>query len=170
MSDPQPDELEQSRQETRAAFENRAQMYYYIFDELSAEVGRERAAEVMKRAIRRRGVEVGRKYAPAVAAGDLDEVGRMFCEGSPCQGQLFEPAVEERTAEGVVLSMHACPLVDAWRAMGLPPGEIDLLCEIAVAVDYGTFEGAGLELAFRDRLGAPGSERCVLELRKPFRS
>jgi hypothetical protein len=52
----------------------------------------------------------------------------------------------------------------------VPPEEIVLLCEISVAVDYGTFEGAGLELAFRDRLGVPGSEGCVLELRKASRS
>lgn len=157
--------LAQSRAETRAAFENRALMYHHLFAELAAELGRERAAELMKRAIHRRGLEIGRKYQAAGEAGDLDSVGRLFCEGSPCEGRLFEPGVEERTPDGIVLRMTACPLVSAWRSIGLAPEDVDTLCEIAAAVDEGTFESAGLALTFRDRLGRPGSERCLLELR-----
>jgi hypothetical protein len=152
------DELEESRAETRSAFENRALMYAYLYEELSDELGDERATELMRNAIHRRGVEVGRKYRPAAAAGHI------FCEGSPCAGTLFEPAVEELDDERTVLSMAACPLIDAWRAAGLRPEEIDRLCEIAAAVDEGTFEGAGLGLRFLDRIGRPGSERCLLEI------
>lgn len=161
------DALAKARQETRAAFENRALTYFYIFDELASEVGRERAVDIMKRAIRRRGVEVGAKYRPAAEVADLDEVGRIFCEGSACQGELFHPGVEELSEGRTVLRMTSCPLVDAWRGLGLSPEEIDTLCEISAAVDEGTFTGAGLELTFLDRLGKPGSERCLLELRAP---
>jgi len=161
--------LERARAETRAAFENRALMYLHLFEELSIEIGAQRAADVMKRAIRRRGVEVGQKYRPAAQRGDLAEVGRLFCEGSPCQGSLFEPSVEELGDARTVLSMTACPLLDAWRAAGASAEEADLLCEIAAAVDEGTFEGAGLDLTFLDRLGAPGSHRCLLELTVPPR-
>lgn len=164
---PDDDALEQSRKETRAAFENRALMYYYIFDELTAEVGRDRAVDVMKRAIRRRGVEVGKKYEAAVRSRDLGEVARLFCETSPCQGTLFEPGVEEAGEGRVVLRMEACPLVDAWRGLGLSPDEIDVLCDVSNAVDFGTFEGAGLDLRFLDRLGCEGSKRCLLELTLP---
>jgi predicted ArsR family transcriptional regulator len=163
------DELDQSRAETRAAFENRALLYAYVYEELSDELGEERATELMERAIHRRGIEVGRKYRPAAAARDLEEVGRIFCDGSPCEGALFEPAVEEVDDERTVLSMSACPLVDAWRGAGLLPEEIDHLCSIAAAVDEGTFESAGLELTFLDRLGRPGSERCLLEITLPDR-
>jgi hypothetical protein len=159
--------LEKSRRETRAAFENRALMYYYILDELTNEIGRDRAAEVMKRAIRRRGIEVGKKYAPAAKAGDLEEVARIFCEDSPCAGRLFEPGVEKTAEDRVVLRMTSCPLVDAWRNLGLAPDEIDLLCDVSNAVDFGTFEGAGLELRFLDRIGEEGHERCLLELKLP---
>lgn len=159
--------LERSRAETRAAFHNRALMYAAIFEELSAEMGEERATELMKRAIHRRGIEVGRKYRPAAEAGDLDEVGRIFCEGSPCGGTLFEPGVQERSEGAIVLRMTACPLLDAWREAGLDEARRDLLCEIAAAVDEGTFEGAGLELEFLDRLGVPGSSRCLLKLTLP---
>jgi len=159
--------LERSRRETRAAFENRALMYFYLYDELTGTLGAQRAAEVMKKAIHRRGLQVGAKYRPAAEAGDLDEVGRIFCEDSACAGELFRPGVEVRDEESVVLSMRACPLVDAWRRLRLSPDEIDTLCSIAAAVDEGTFEGAGLRLEFLDRIGKPGSERCLLELRLP---
>jgi hypothetical protein len=163
------DDLEQSRAETRAAFENRALMYAYIYEELSDELGPARATELMKRAIHRRGLEVGRKYRGAAQSGDMEAIGRMFCEGSPCAGELFAPGVEEEGDERIVLSMASCPLVDAWRGVGLDPDEIDALCDIAAAVDEGTFEGAGLDLVFLDRIGRPGSERCLLELRLPDR-
>jgi hypothetical protein len=159
-------ELERSRAETRSAFENRALVYAYLFDELEAELGTQRAADVMKRAIFRRGLDIGRRYRAAAEAGDLDEVGRLFVEGSPCDGALFEPAVEEPPAGGrTVLRMTACPLADAWREAGYEPKRVDLLCEIASAVDERTFEGAGLDLRFLDRQACVSGERCLLELR-----
>lgn len=161
------DELEQARAETRASFENRALMYAYLYEELTDELGEERATELMRRAIHRRGLEVSRAYRAAAASGDMEEVGRIFCEGSPCEGALFEPGVEEVGDESIVLRMTSCPLVDAWKAAGLDTDEIDRLCFISAAVDEGTFEGAGLELTFLDRMGCPGSERCLLELRLP---
>jgi hypothetical protein len=158
--------LDAAHDETRAAFENRALMYAAIFEELEAELGTDRASELMKRAIYRRGTEIGRAYRDSVAAGDLDEVGRIFVERSPAAGALFSPAVEEPAQDGrIVLRMTACPLADAWRAAGYAPERVDLLCDIAAAVDYGTFEGAGLELEFLDRQACAGSEKCLLELR-----
>jgi hypothetical protein len=159
-------DLAKSRAETRASFENRAYMYAYIYEELEQSIGREAAVELMKRAIYRRGLEVGRKYAKAAEHADVVEVGRIFCDGSPCEGGMFEPGVEETEDGRIVLRMTACPLVEAWRALGLPAEEIDTLCEIAAAVDEGTFEGAGLDLHFLSRLGA-GDEKCLLDLQVP---
>lgn len=162
-----PDDVEIARGETRAAFANRAHIYAHILDVLSEELGEERAVELMRRAIRRRGEEVSGKYRRALEAGGLPEAGRVFCADSPCGGTLFEPAVEEQGDDRIVLRMSACPLLDAWRGAGLAPERCDLLCSIAAAVDEGTFEGAGLDLDFLDRLGRPGSTRCLLELRIP---
>jgi len=156
-----------SRAETRAAFENRALAYAYFYDELEAEVGAERATAIMKRAIFRRGLEVGERFREAAQARDLAEVARLFVEGSPAEGAFFEPGVEEFSAEGdrIVLRMTSCPLKDAWLAAGYSAEETDHLCEIAAAVDEGTFEAAGLDLRFLDRQACPGSEKCLLELR-----
>jgi hypothetical protein len=158
-------QLAASRAETQSAFANRALIYAAIFDELSWEIGDERATDILKRAIRARGHEVGKKYRPAARRGDLDEVGRIFCEGSPCAGELFTPGIEARDPGRIVLRMTTCPLKDAWVAEGRSPEQVNLLCEIAAAVDEGTFEGAGLDLTFLDRLGIEGSERCLLELK-----
>ena len=159
-------ELEASRAETRHSFENRALVYSSLYDELVTEMGEERATHVMKRAIFNRGLDVGVKYRPAASAGDLEEVGGIFCGGSPCAGTLFTPGVEDPANEGrIVLRMTTCPLHDAWTAEGRTPEQVDRLCEIAAAVDEGTFESAGLDLTFLDRLGVPGSSACLLELR-----
>jgi hypothetical protein len=159
--------LAKSRAETRAAFENRAYMYAYIYEELAKEVGKDRAVEIMKRAIYRRGLEVGKKYRDAAHKADLIEVGRIFCDGSPCEGALFEPGIEESSEGHIVLRMEACPLVAAWQSMGLSAEEVDTLCEIAAAVDEGTFAGADLDLTFLGRIGVVGTERCVLDLALP---
>lgn len=165
MSEPDA-RVVQSQAETRAAFENRALMYAYIFEELEKELGTERAAEIMKRAIHRRGREIGERYRPAAEAGDLGEVARLFVQGSPSNGALFEPGIDDPVEDGrTVLSMRACPLADAWRAAGYDEDRVDLLCDIASAVDYGTFEAAGLELRFLDRQACRGSDTCLLELR-----
>lgn len=160
-------QLAESRAQTRSAFENRALMYSYILDELEQVLGLAEATEVMKRAIYRRGLEVGAKYRPAAQAGDLAEVARIFVEGSPAEGALFEPGVEEADPSGdrIVLRMTACPLADAWRKAGYDAERVDLLCEISAAVDEGTFEGAGLDLLFLDRQACAGAEKCLLELK-----
>jgi hypothetical protein len=162
-SDPIP--LEPTCEETRAAFANRALVYLHMYETLAEELGPDQATELMKRAIYQRGLELSQRYREAADAGDLAEIGELFCSGSPCQGALFEPAVEQLGTSRVVLRMTACPLVDAWREHNVSDEEIDILCAIAAAVDEGTFEGAGLTLEFLERLGQPGSERCLLDVR-----
>ena len=108
-------QLAASREETRHAFENRALIYGAIFDELSWEIGDERATDIMQRAIRARGHEVGKKYRPAVRRGDLEEVGRIFCEGSPVRRR----AVHARRRGAAPRTASCC----AWsRARSGTPG------------------------------------------------
>lgn len=159
------DPIAVARAETRAAFANRALVYLHMYETLTQELGPEQASELMKAAIYQRGLEVAENYREAAEEGDLERIGEVFCGGSPCAGELFEPGVEELGTSRIVLRMEACPLVDAWCEHGVPEYEIDVLCGIAAAVDEGTFEGAGLELEFLDRLGKPGSTRCLLDVR-----
>jgi hypothetical protein len=160
-------DLARSRAETRSAFETRAYMYAYIYEELVQVLGKDEAIAAMKRAIYRRGLEVGRKYQSAVESADLIEVGSIFCGGSPCAGGLFEPGIETSSKGHIVLRMTSCPLVEAWQGMGLAPEEVDTLCEVAAAVDEGTFAGAGLDLEFLSRIGVAGTKQCLLDLTLP---
>jgi len=160
-------ELAAAREETRQAFESRALVYAHLYDVLEEELGAERATDLMKRAIYRRGLETAAKYRAASLAGDLEEIGRLFMEGSACDGALFMPCVDERAPEEgrIVLRMDTCPLKDAWIRSGRTPEQVDALCEIAAAVDLGTFEGAELGIRFLDRQPcAEGSGRCLLEI------
>lgn len=144
-------------EEVRASFKNRALIYLHIYDELAAELGPEKAREIMKRAIYKRGVEVGRafqKYAPA----DMKGLCEAFVGGSPAGGALFEPHVERCDEGGIDLTFRRCPLKEAWLEAGLPEEKVALLCEIAATVDYGTFEGIGFR--FTADTYKPGADGC----------
>ncbi len=65
------------RQQLYAAYKNRGMMYYHIFQELRKEVGDEKAAEIMKRGIYNRGLEIGKKYAKFSPA-DLEGLKRRL--------------------------------------------------------------------------------------------
>jgi hypothetical protein len=39
------------------------------------------------------------------------------------------------------------------------------MCDVSSAVDFGTFESAGLQLEFRERIGA-GGDKCTLIITK----
>lgn len=54
---------ERLRTQLYDSFKNRAILYYLIFDELRGELGAERAEEIIKRAIYRRGQQKGERYA-----------------------------------------------------------------------------------------------------------
>lgn len=148
---------EKLRAQLYDSFKNRAALYYLIFAELRQEVGAEKAEEIMKRAIYRRGVQKGEKYsqfAPADMAGLKD----AFVGGIPDDGAMFQPEVLRCDAGGLDIKFHGCPLRDAWMEMGLPDGEIAAICRIAARIDNGTFEAAGFQ--FSADTWQPGSEGC----------
>jgi hypothetical protein len=150
------------RANLRAQFENRAMIYHLIFDELRKEVGEEKAAEIMGRAIRRRGAQTTGLdgYAPA----DLSGLCEAFVGASPDGGSLFEPEVLRCDAEALDLKFRRCPLKEAWQQAGLPEEDVAKLCAIAAQVDYGTFEAAGFEF-FADTYKPGGEGCCFLHVR-----
>ena len=148
---------EDLREQLYASFRNRAMMYYHIFEELKKEVGDETAAEVMKRGIYNRGVEIGRKYAKFSPA-DLDGLRNAFLASSADQGKMFQPEVLRRDPEGLDIKMRSCPLKEAWQEAGLSEQEIARMCHIAAAVDRGIFEGAGFQ--FSAETWRSGEEGC----------
>jgi hypothetical protein len=145
------------REQLYESFKNRALLYYLIFDELRTELGAERAEEIMKRAIYRRGRQKGAKYAK-FAPADLEGLREAFVGGIPDDGRMFQPEVIRCDAEGLDVKFGGCPLRDAWLEAGLPDEEVATMCRIAARVDNGTFESAGFE--FSADTWQPGGEGC----------
>ena len=63
-------------------------LYYLIFDELRTALDEQQAIEIMQRAIRRRGEQVGKKFAP-FAPSDLLGLRDAFLAAIPDDGRMF---------------------------------------------------------------------------------
>jgi hypothetical protein len=139
------------------AIKARAMFYYAFYREFSAEVGPERAAQVMKRAIYKRGLEIGKRFRQ-FAPDDMDGLKTAFLNFIPDPEGTFNPEIH-RCDEGVLdMTLRTCPLKDAWQEAGLSDDEIVVMTDIAGQVDKGTFEGAGF--SFETDTWKPGREGC----------
>ncbi|MCL5884103.1 MAG: L-2-amino-thiazoline-4-carboxylic acid hydrolase [Deltaproteobacteria bacterium] len=149
------------------ATRQRAAIYAHMLRVLRARVGEEAAVASMSEAIYAHGKEKAEAaYSPEARNGDLPCAAREFASPDPVKQHQFAPRVVAADRNEAVIAMSRCPLVDQWQAMGLPAGEIALLCRIARSVDFGTWEGAlGFLLAFEGTRGE-GKEECVLRVRR----
>jgi hypothetical protein len=138
-----------------AEIKNRAKIYVHIYRELSKDVGRDKAIEILKRALYERGREKGLQLKARIAEPDLHQLALAFVEGQADMDAFGHEIVQEH-AEYVLLRLNGCPLVDAWREAGLTPEEQKIMCDVAYQVDFGKFETAGYQLAFNCRI----AEKC----------
>ena len=111
----------------------------------------------MKRAIYRRGEQIGQKYQ-AFGPRDLAGLRDAFLAGMADEGRLFRPQVQRCDAEGLDIHLEACPLRDAWEELGLSDHDRVTMCRIAGEIDKGTFEAAGF--AFDPDTWQPGRSSC----------
>ena len=145
------------RDQLYAAFKHRAILYYLIFDELRREVGQEKAIDIMQRAIRRRGEQVGQRFSQ-YAPDDLPSLCSAFVDGIPDEGRMFSPKVECCDQNQLDIVLQTCPLRDAWQEIGLSDDETAMMCRIAAAIDEGTFAGAGF--SFTAETWTAGADGC----------
>jgi hypothetical protein len=141
---------------------NRARIYVHIYRELSKEVGRAKAVEILKRALYARGREKGAQLANRLGGRDLHELAIAFMEGNVDMDAFGHEVVQEG-ADHVLLRLNGCPLVEAWEEAGLTMEERKEMCDIAYQVDFGKFETAGFRLAFACRI-ADGCKSCDLKV------
>ena len=149
------------------ATRQRAAVYAHLFLVLRRELGGERAVELMSKAIWNYGAEKSkRNYSEEAQKGDLERAAREFASPDPVKQHQFAPRIVSLEPGEAVLAMSGCPLVDEWRLMGLPEQDVETLCEIAHAVDFGTWEGAlPFSLRFESTRGQ-GRDECVLRVKK----
>jgi hypothetical protein len=141
---------------------NRAIIYVHIYRALSKEVGKDKAAEIMKRALYDRGKEKGLLLKAKIGQPDLHRLAIAFVEGNADMDAFGHAIVHERSVD-VVLRLNHCPLVDAWKEAGLTAEEQKTMCDIAYQVDFGKFETAGYRLSF-DCRAADGCRSCDLRV------
>lgn len=141
---------------------NRASIYVHIYRELSGEVGAEKAAAILKRALYARGKEKGIQLARKIREPNLHELAVAFMEGKADMDAFGHEVVEE-LPDSIVLRLNGCPLAEAWKEAGLSAEEQKSLCDIAYQVDFGKFEAAGYRLAFTCRV-ADACKSCDMKV------
>jgi hypothetical protein len=151
------------RRQLYDAFANRAHIYHLLFCQLRSELGTEKAAELMERAIYQRGAQNAARYAP-FAPRDLEGLRQAFLADLPDDGAMFAPEVVRCDADGLDIKFHRCPLKQAWLDAGLAQEEVAALCRIAARVDNGLFEAAGFRF-HADTYRAGGEGCCFLHVR-----
>jgi L-2-amino-thiazoline-4-carboxylic acid hydrolase len=153
------------RRELADAFKNRAHFYRLMLEVLTERLGPEAAEAALTESCLRRGREV----APLLFADvppTAEAVARRFLSVSPDGGDLYPNATE--TAPGrFTISVHSCPLKDAWREAGLPAEGVARLCRIAGEFDRGLFEAAGVGFENSTWSEARGGGCCRITLLDP---
>ena len=145
------------RSQLWASFKNRAMVYLEVYRVLEEELGAERAAALLEKAIYRRGCEIGRQFE-RFGPGDLAGLKEAFLGILPDDGKVFEPEVIACDDSRLEIQLCRCPLKEAWQEAGLDEAQVARMCEIAGVVDNGTFEAAGFR--FRSETWQPGRSGC----------
>jgi hypothetical protein len=145
------------RSQLWASFKSRAMVYLEVYRVLDEELGAERAAGLLKKAIYRRGCEIGRQFE-RFGPGDLPGLKQAFLDILPDDGKVFEPEVIACDDSRLEIRLRRCPLKEAWQEAGLDETQVARMCEIAGVVDNGTFEAAGFRL--KSETWQPGRSGC----------
>lgn len=145
------------RQQLWASFKSRALVYLEVYRVLDEEFGAQRATELLKKAIYRRGCQIGKQFE-RFGPADLKGLKTAFLDTIPDGGKVFDPEVLACDDSRLELQLRRCPLKEAWQEAGLPEDEVARMCEIAGIVDNGTFEAAGF--ALKSETWQPGRSGC----------
>jgi hypothetical protein len=137
---------------------NRARIYALIYRELSGELGAEKAADILKKALYARGKEKGLQLAAKIGKPDLHRLAVAFVEGKRDMDAFGHEVVQEQS-DFILLRLNRCPLVEAWNDLNLSAEDQKILCDIAYQIDFGKFEAAGYKLDFTCRI-AGGGQSC----------
>ena len=128
-----------------------------MLDELTADLGAERAEALMIRIIEKRGREVAAAAFAKFGPNDARAIGEAFLAASPDGGRMY-PTDVERHADRIAFKVKRCPLKDAWTEAGVGEEKLATLCRIAGAFDRGLFEATGVR--FDNVTWQPGREGC----------
>lgn len=159
-----PASAETLRRELTDAFKGRAHMYRLLLAELTRRHSAAEAEDVLATICEQRGREVAPLLFKGVPA-EPEAIGRRFLSVSPDGGDLYPHDLDVSNGAFTV-TVHSCPLKDAWREAGCAPETIATLCRAAGAFDKGLFEAAGVAFDNSTWSEARGGGCCRITLSK----
>ncbi len=148
----------------RNAIEHRATWFYLLLDEVRKSGGN--MESIGRAAVHRCGCFHGteKMLKNCKDPGDLRSFLKVFADETG--QQVFEMEVLENTKDKLYIDFHYCPLVNAWKKLGVPGEELPLLCDIAMDGDRGIcseFEGYEFALG---KVIAKGEGICQIRIEK----
>ncbi len=145
----------------RTQAEHRATWMALLYDEM---VKRGADADaITKKAIRETGHIHGEKYKGMLKdPKDCAEFADAFL--SDVARATFDQDIEA-DYDNLKMVFHYCPLLSAWKKLGLSPERIEKLCDLAMEGDRGIMEVMGLDFDLQKTL-ANGDNCCLLCLTK----
>lgn len=143
----------------RAAIKDRALYLALLYRSFSKSMPSDQAEKSAREAIFEFGQVKGKRDGEAMTPEKW--VDNHVAKGSAAvfQSRIF------KGEEYCVQEMTFCPLMEAWRALGCSPEEMNLLCDIAMEVDRGRAAYHGLSVEMPQRIGK-GDSSCRLVFRK----
>lgn len=154
-----------TERELKDAIKSRAMAYAFIYDEMEKSLGAKKADKIFSKSIYKFGESKCGKYKKALKKGGLKALAKEFVESSPLGGKIFKPGIEKVNDKECVLTMKACPLVEAWKENKFSDEKTKILCDIAYQIDLGTFHACGLNIDFTHRI-SEGDKKCRMILGK----
>lgn len=148
---------------TRAGIEHRATWMALIFEELKTS-GCKDAETIFRTAIKKCGLMHGLGFkADCKDPSDVNDFYKAFLSDNGKKN--FEMDVTKVDKDNLKIEFHYCPLLNAWKKLGLPEEEFPLLCDMAMDGDRGIAKSMGLKLELNETI-AKGNPTCNLHFHK----
>ncbi len=149
--------VDKTTKELRKAVENRAVWFALLYKKLEKTAGKKKAEALAREAIKEFGVMKAKKDFPATPK-------KWVKTHKKNSGKIFNSKIKIKN-DFCEQCMYYCPLVEAWKKMGIPKNRRDLFCDIAMEGDRAKAKYAGLNLDIQKRIGK-GDKFCRLILKK----
>lgn len=149
---------------TRAGIEHRATWMALLFEETKKACTDKKAEEIFRTAIKKCGHMHGTGYKACCA--DPSNVNNFYKAFLSDNGKKnFEMDITEVDHDNLKIEFHYCPLVNAWKKLGIPDENLPILCDMAMDGDRGIAEQMGLKLNLDETI-AKGNPTCNLHFHK----
>ena len=146
----------------RAAIEHRATWFCLLLEQIK-EKGLD-PEEIARKAVYECGLFHGAdKLDRCADSEDLREFLKVFADENT--RKVFEMEVVENTKDKLYIDFHYCPLVAAWKKLGMPDEALPLLCDIAMDGDRGICAKMGYDFKL-GKVIAKGEGICEIRIER----